>query len=64
MSKSNDVLRDAARRANMTQRVVARKMGKSESAISLWFAGLKHPRPGDARKLAKLLGLTLDEIYG
>lgn len=64
MVKSSGVLTKAVRRTGLAQYELARKMGTSEAAISKWLKGTRRPTPENARKLAKLLGLTLDEIYG
>lgn len=63
MMKSSGVLKKAARRAGLTQAEVARSMKVSEAAVCRLFQGVTRPKPHNARKLAKLLGLTLDEIY-
>lgn len=60
---ASDTLRKAARRAGLTQWEIALKLRRSESSVSKWFAGVARPRPDVARRLAKLLGLKLEDIY-
>lgn len=41
---------------DMTQGDLARKIGKSSSVISNWFAGRNHPSIGDIEKIESALG--------
>ena len=64
MRHNSSPLRTARKRKALTQRALARQVGVTDSAISLFEARKCKPEPAVAIKLANALGLTLDEIYG
>lgn len=46
-----------------TRTQLAKRLGVSQTALTYWLNGNRTPRPPYARKIAKLTGLTLDQIY-
>src|ERR1044072_8209111 len=50
---------------HLSQKLLAQRLGKDASTVSLWLRGQQRPRPEDQdtiRKLAKFLGRTSDEV--
>lgn len=52
----------AREKAGMTQNEVAKVLGVNQSAVSFWESGRNHPRAKQMVKLAKLYGVTVDEL--
>lgn len=52
----------ARENVGMTQAEVAKAMGVDQSAVSFWETGKTAPRAGLLVKLAKLYGVTVDEL--
>lgn len=49
--------------AGYTQTKIAEILGVTQGSVSQWEKGATHPRVGRAKILAKLYGVTLQEIY-
>lgn len=52
----------ARKRAGLRQRQVAKALGVSPSAVSMWDTGARMPRADTLVKLAVLYGCTVDEF--
>jgi transcriptional regulator with XRE-family HTH domain len=52
----------AREKAGMTQNEVAKALGVNQSAVSFWESGRNQPRGKQMVKLAKLYGVTVDEL--
>lgn len=52
----------AREKAGMTQNEVANALGVNQSSVSLWESGRNLPRGKQMVKLAKLYGVTVDEL--
>lgn len=52
----------AREKAGMTQNEVAKALGVNQSAVSFWESGRNQPRAKQMVKLAKLYGVTVDEL--
>lgn len=52
----------AREKCGMTQREVAAAIGIDQSAVSLWETGRTAPRASILVKLAKLYGVSVDEL--
>lgn len=52
----------AREKAGMTQNEVAKALGVNQSAVSFWESGRNQPRGKQMVKLAKLYGVTMDEL--
>ena len=52
----------AREKAGMTQNEVAKALGVNQSAVSFWESGRNLPRGKQMVKLAKLYGVTVDEL--
>ncbi|MYA17665.1 MAG: helix-turn-helix transcriptional regulator [Gammaproteobacteria bacterium] len=48
----------------LTQMEVADAMGVAQPHISHWESGRSYPKLGDAARLCKLYGITIDELCG
>ena len=48
----------------MSQELIARQLGVSRVTIVNWERGNTQPVAGDAIKLAKLFGVSVEEIFG
>lgn len=48
--------------AGLTQKQLAKKMNVDQSAVSLWESGKSNPQKKIHKKLAKVLGCTVDEL--
>lgn len=55
-------IREYREKAGMTQAQLAKKMNMDQSAVSLWENGKTSPLKKYRKKLAKVLGITLDEL--
>lgn len=51
-------------KAGMTQRELAKALGIWPSAISMWETGDRLPRSDKLPELAKILGCSIDDLYG
>lgn len=50
------------RRLGMTQRQLAERVGITDGAIGQYEAGIRMPKLKTARKIAEVLGVSLDDI--
>lgn len=50
------------KQAGMTQQELAKKMNVHQSAVSQWESGKTAPLKKTWKKLAKVLGVTVDEL--
>ena len=57
-----EVLKSHRTRCGMTQEFVAESMGVSRQAVSKWETGTADPSTSNLLKLAKLFGLTPEEL--
>lgn len=57
-----EVLKDHRTRCGMTQEFVADAMGVSRQAVSKWENGTADPSTSNLLKLAKLYGITAEEL--
>ena len=57
-----EVLKDHRTRCGMTQEFVAERMGVSRQAVSKWENGTADPSTSNLLKLAKLFGLSPEEL--
>jgi transcriptional regulator with XRE-family HTH domain len=55
-------IRELRARANMTQEQLAKKMNVDQSTVSLWETGKTFPMKKLHKKLAKVLGCSVDEL--
>ena len=55
-------IRKIRRSLDMTQVELAEAVGVSQRAVSAWERGFSHPRVPDLPKVAKVLGVTIDEL--
>ena len=57
-----EVLKDHRTRCGMTQEFVAESLGVSRQAVSKWENGTADPSTSNLLKLAKLFGITPEEL--
>ena len=57
-----EVLKDHRTRCSMTQEFVAESLGVSRQAVSKWENGTADPSTSNLLKLAKLYGMTPEEL--
>ena len=57
-----EVLKEHRTRCGMTQEFVAERMGVSRQAVSKWENGTADPSTSNLLKLAKLYGITPEEL--
>ncbi|MBE6951598.1 MAG: helix-turn-helix transcriptional regulator [Ruminococcaceae bacterium] len=57
-----EVLKEHRTRCSMTQEFVAEAMGVSRQAVSKWENGTADPSTSNLLKLAKLYGITAEEL--
>lgn len=57
-----DVLKAHRTRCNMTQEFVAEKVGVSRQAVSKWEKGLSEPSTSNLIALAKVFGVSVEEL--
>ena len=57
-----EVLKDYRTRCSMTQEFVAESLGVSRQAVSKWENGTADPSTSNLLKLAKLFGITPEEL--
>jgi transcriptional regulator with XRE-family HTH domain len=60
---SPDAFIDALRDAEMTPAQLAEEAGMSIDAIGRWMAGIASPKPGYAAAAARILGVSVDDLY-
>ena len=46
-----------------TQADIARRMGVTQSAVSQWLGGQREPSFANARRLARMLDITVDDLF-
>ena len=61
---TNNSLRTARIKANLTQKQVADLMGISQAAYQKWESGNKNPRTQNLQKLSEILNVSPDYIQG
>ena len=54
----------ARKKAGLTQKELAEKMGVDQSAVSFWETGKRVPRGAKLLRLADVLDCTIDELFG
>lgn len=54
----------ARKKAGLTQKELAEKLGVDQSAVSFWETGKRAPRGGRLLRLADVLNCTIDELFG
>lgn len=57
-------LKELRKRAGKTQEEVALKMHVNQAAVSNWERGINRPLRKYHKKLAKLYGVTVEELLG
>ena len=58
------LIREYRKRAGLTQAELAKRMNVDQSAVSLWESGKTKPLRKTHRKLAKILGCTVEDLLG
>ena len=51
-------------KAGLTQHQLAERMGVLQTTVSMWETGQGKPRTDKLPQLARILGCTIDELYG
>lgn len=54
----------ARKKAGLTQKELAEKLGVDQSAVSFWETGKRAPRGAKLLRLADVLNCTIDELFG
>ena len=49
---------------NMTQTALADKLCVDRGVVNKWINGVRYPKIDDAARIADILGVSLDELYG
>ena len=49
---------------NLTQEELAQELSVERSTVAMWEAGKALPRTDKLPELARILGCTIDELYG
>ena len=57
-------IRELRKAAGMTQRQLADLMGVGQTAVCNWETGANLPASDQLRKLADVLGCTIDALFG
>ena len=57
-------LREHRKEHKVSQNEVAKAVGVTQQAVSLWESGITEPTIGFCIKLADFYGITLDELFG
>lgn len=52
------------RERKMTQTALAEKICVHKGVVNKWINGVRYPRLDDAARVADVLGVSLDELYG
>lgn len=60
----NDLVREARKRAGLTQRELAERAGTTQSAIARLESGRTRPAFDDVMRLVRLCGMDLDIMLG
>ena len=63
-SKTAFRIRELRQRADLTQKELAEKLYKSESAIRMWELGKSEPDLQSVKQLSEIFGVTVDYIFG
>lgn len=58
--RGGDLIREARRRAALTQRELAERAGTTQSGIARWEANVTSPSLDEVRRLVRLCGLDLE----
>lgn len=53
----------ARKKAGLTQKELAEKLGVDQSAVSFWEAGKHAPRGAKLLRLADVLNCSIDELF-
>ena len=53
----------ARKRAGLTQKELAEKLGVDQSAVSFWETGKRAPRGAKLIRLANVLDCSIDELF-
>lgn len=48
----------------MTQTALADKLCVHRGVVNKWINGVRYPKIDDAARIADILGVSLDELYG
>lgn len=56
-------IRAARQKRRLSQAALADKVGVQKAAVSKWEKGAGFPQPGVGKRVAKVLGITLDSVY-
>lgn len=57
-------IRAARLKQKLSQERLGIEVGVTKAAVSSWESGAKLPAPATAIKLAKVLNVSLDQVYG
>ena len=55
-------LKEIRKQKKMTQREVAEACGTTQGAYNHWEIGIRSPKPETLRKIAEVLGCSVDEL--
>ena len=58
------LIREYRKRAGMTQAELAKRLDVDQSAVSLWESGKTRPLRKLHKRLAEILGCTVEELLG
>lgn len=58
-----NALRALREKAGLTQRQLGKMMGKGQSAVAAWEAGVRMPRADRLPELARILGCKIGDLY-
>lgn len=64
MAEFGDRLKAAREQRGMNQKELADKMELTQASISQFEKGLRLPTPANIKKIAKILGVTVDDLAG
>lgn len=59
-----NAIKSLREKAGLTQEQLGRLLGVGQSTVAMWEAGESKPRADKLPELAKILGCTIDELYG
>ena len=51
-------------KSGLTQKQLGQQLGIGQSTVAMWETDLSKPRADKLPELAKILGCTIDELYG
>jgi plasmid maintenance system antidote protein VapI len=63
MAEQPHPLADFMRDNRLNQSELARRIGCTPGAVNMWVSGARTMSIGQARKIKRLTGLTLDQLY-